>query len=49
MSAFEARLCTALGARDTEAVLHALDRLEEVLGLGAASAPREGGGGGAGS
>jgi len=33
MTAFEARVLAALGPHDTRAVLHALDRLEAVLGL----------------
>ncbi len=33
MAAYEARLLAALGPANTEAVLHALDRLEAVLGL----------------
>ncbi|MFG1376269.1 MarR family winged helix-turn-helix transcriptional regulator [Xanthobacter autotrophicus] len=39
MSAFEARLCAALGADDTQAMRHVLDRLEDVLGLAGAPPP----------
>ncbi|MDI4654944.1 MarR family winged helix-turn-helix transcriptional regulator [Xanthobacter autotrophicus] len=39
MSAFEARLCAALGPDDTRAVRHVLDRLEDVLGLAGAPPP----------